>query len=56
LHWIFRPTGDLFVVDNHNVPSLVDHWHLESNPLLVKLQKGVACVSSGGPCTQRAAL
>ena len=38
LRWTFRPVGDLFVVYNHNVHSLVDRWQLESNQLLVKLQ------------------
>ena len=38
LRWTFRPAGDLFVVYNHNVQSLQDRWHLESNQLLVKLQ------------------
>lgn len=38
LRWTFRPVGDLFVVYNHNVRSLVDRWQLESNQLLVKLQ------------------
>jgi hypothetical protein len=36
--WTFRPVGDLFVVYNHNVRSLLDRWQLESNQLLVKLQ------------------
>ena len=38
LRWTFRPLGDLFVVYNHNVHSLLDRWQLESNQLLVKLQ------------------
>jgi Domain of unknown function (DUF5916) len=38
LRWTFRPVGDLFVVYNHNVRSLLDRWQLESNQLLVKLQ------------------
>ena len=38
LRWTFRPVGDLFVVYNHNVQSLLDRWQLESNQLLVKLQ------------------
>jgi len=38
LRWTFRPAGDLFVVYNHNVQSLQDRWHLESNQLLVKMQ------------------
>jgi len=38
LRWTFTPVGDLFVVYNHNVRSLLDRWHLESNQLLVKLQ------------------
>jgi hypothetical protein len=38
LRWTFRPVGDLFVVYNHNVRSVVDRWRLDSNQLLVKLQ------------------
>jgi hypothetical protein len=38
LRWTFRPVGDLFVVYNHNVRSLLDRWRLDSNQLLVKLQ------------------
>ena len=38
LRWTFRPVGDLFVVYNHNVRSLLDRWQLDSNQLLVKLQ------------------
>ena len=38
LRWTFTPAGDLFVVYNHNVRSLPDHWQLESNELLVKVQ------------------
>lgn len=38
LRWTFRPVGDLFVVYNHNVHSLLDRWELDSNQLLVKLQ------------------
>ena len=38
LRWTFRPVGDLFIVYNHNVRSLVDRWRLDSNQLLVKLQ------------------
>lgn len=38
LRWTFRPVGDLFVVYNHNVRSLLDRWALESNQLLIKLQ------------------
>lgn len=38
LRWTFRPVGDLFVVYNHNVRSLLDRWHLDSNQLLIKLQ------------------
>jgi hypothetical protein len=38
LRWTFRPVGDLFIVYNHNVRSLLDRWQLESNQLLVKLQ------------------
>ena len=38
LRWTFRPVGDLFVVYNHNVQSLLERWQLESNQLLIKLQ------------------
>ncbi len=38
LRWTFRPVGDLFVVYNHNVRSLLDRWQHDSNQLLVKLQ------------------
>ena len=38
LRWTFRPAGDLFVVYNHNVHSLLDRWELESNQFLVKVQ------------------
>ena len=38
LRWTFTPAGELFVVYNHNVRSLLDRWQLESNQLLVKLQ------------------
>ena len=38
LRWTFLPVADLFVVYNHNVRSIVDRWHLDSNQLLVKLQ------------------
>jgi hypothetical protein len=38
LRWTFRPVGDLFVVYNHNVRSLLDRWQLDSNQLLIKLQ------------------
>jgi hypothetical protein len=38
LRWTFRPVADLFVVYNHNVRSVLDHWRLDSNQLLVKLQ------------------
>ena len=38
LRWTFRPVGDLFVVYNHNVQSLLERWQLASNQLLVKLQ------------------
>jgi hypothetical protein len=38
LRWTFAPVADLFVVYNHNVQSIVDRWHLDSNQLLVKLQ------------------
>jgi uncharacterized protein DUF5916 len=38
LRWTFRPAGDLFVVYNHNVRSILDRWRLDSNQLLVKLQ------------------
>jgi hypothetical protein len=38
LRWTFRPVGDLFIVYNHNVRSLLDRWGFDSNQLLVKLQ------------------
>ena len=38
LRWTFRPVGDLFIVYNHNIRSLLDRWQMESNQLLVKLQ------------------
>jgi hypothetical protein len=38
LRWTFTPVGDLFVVYNHNVRSLLDRWQTDSNQLLVKLQ------------------
>jgi hypothetical protein len=38
LRWTFVPVADLFVVYNHNVRSLLEHWELESNQLLIKLQ------------------
>jgi hypothetical protein len=38
LRWTFRPVGDLFVVYNQNVRSLLDRWQLDSNQLLIKLQ------------------
>lgn len=38
LRWTFRPAGDLFVVYNHNVRSILDRWRLDSNQLLVKVQ------------------
>lgn len=38
LRWTFRPVGDLFVVYNHNVRSMLDRWRLDSNQLLIKLQ------------------
>jgi hypothetical protein len=38
LRWTFRPVADLFIVYNHNVRSVLDRWHLDSNQLLVKLQ------------------
>ena len=38
LRWTFRPVGDLFIVYNHNIRSLLDRWELESNQFLVKLQ------------------
>jgi uncharacterized protein DUF5916 len=38
LRWTFRSVGDLFVVYNHNVQSLLERWQFESNQLLVKLQ------------------
>jgi hypothetical protein len=38
LRWTFTPVGDLFVVYNHNVRSLLDRWQLDSNQLLIKFQ------------------
>jgi hypothetical protein len=38
LRWTFAPAGDIFVVYNHNVHSLLERWQLESNQLLVKVQ------------------
>jgi hypothetical protein len=38
LRWTFHPAGDVFVVYNHNVHTLLDRWQLESNRFLVKLQ------------------
>jgi hypothetical protein len=38
LRWTFLPVADLFLVYNHNVRSIVDRWHRDSNQLLVKLQ------------------
>ena len=38
LRWTFRPVADLFVVYNHNVRSILDRWHLDSNQFLVKVQ------------------
>jgi hypothetical protein len=38
LRWTFRPAGDLFVIYNHNVRSVGEHWQLDSNQLLLKLQ------------------
>ncbi len=39
LRWTFDPLGDVFVVYNHNVQEdFTDHWELQSNQLLVKVQ------------------
>lgn len=38
VRWTFTPVGDLFIVYNHNVRSLLERWQLDSNQLLVKLQ------------------
>ena len=38
LRWTFSPSGDLFVIYNHNVRDLTDRWSFDSNQLLVKLQ------------------
>ena len=38
LRWTFLPAGDVFVVYNHEVPSLLDRWQLDSNQFLIKLQ------------------
>jgi uncharacterized protein DUF5916 len=41
MRWTFRPVGDLFIVYNHNVRSILDRWRLDSNQLLVKLQYAI---------------
>jgi hypothetical protein len=38
LRWTFRAAGDLFVVYNHNVRSLLNRWQLDSNQLVMKVQ------------------
>ena len=38
LRWTFAPAGELFVVYNHNVRSILDRWQLDSNQLLIKVQ------------------
>jgi hypothetical protein len=38
LRWTFAPVGDLFVVYNHNVRTMLERWQLDSNQLLIKLQ------------------
>jgi hypothetical protein len=38
LRWTFTPAGDLFVVYNHNVRSLLERWQLDTNQLLMKFQ------------------
>ncbi len=41
VRWTFHPSGDLFVVYNHNVSERLSEWELESNQLLVKLQYAI---------------
>jgi uncharacterized protein DUF5916 len=41
LRWTFNPSGDLFVIYNHNVRDLNDRWSFDSNQLLVKLQYAI---------------
>ena len=39
LRWTFRPSGDLFVVYNHNaLKNLKNHWEFVSNQLPLKIQ------------------
>jgi hypothetical protein len=38
LRWTFDPSGDLFVVYNHNLQDIGDRWQRQSNELLVKVQ------------------
>jgi hypothetical protein len=38
LRWTFHPQGDLFVIYNHNLRELEDHWKRASDLLQVKLQ------------------
>jgi hypothetical protein len=38
LRWTFNPRGDLFLIYNHNLRELQDHWRRDSNELLVKAQ------------------
>jgi len=38
LRWTFSPTGDLFVVYNHNmINDITDRWGYQSNQLILKL-------------------
>jgi hypothetical protein len=38
LRWTFQSVGDIFVVYNHNLRTLLDRWRRDSNQLLVKMQ------------------
>lgn len=38
LRWTYRPSGDLFVIYNHNVRETDTAWRFDSNQFLVKLQ------------------
>jgi hypothetical protein len=38
LRWTFHPRGDVFLIYNHNLIELGDHWRRDSNELLVKAQ------------------
>jgi len=41
LRWTFDPLGELFLVYNHNLTDLGDHWNKESNEFVVKVQYAV---------------